>query len=338
MSERDDLLVAMASTIQNYRAGEINQPTPEHVDRWICQFDEAVQVDLLREVNHVFKQSYFARADFNRYFIEQIYSTDIAGESLHDFWQSAYVLNIQQEGKSQEEIRTLFGNELKNHGDFEIDSCGKDGGAFIYLDDVLFSGSRIGNDLSAWIEKDAPPKATVHILVIVTHRFGEWKCLQRLKEIAANAAKELNFYCWPEIRFENRNRYRNDSEVLWPVEIPDHPLAQAYVAEEHKFPFEPRQPGGMSKKSIFSSETGRQLLEREFLIAGLKIRGFSENPAQGLRPLGFSPFGLGFGSMIVTYRNCPNNTPLALWWGNPTEKSSNPLSKWYPLLPRKTYS
>ena len=35
---------------------------------------------------------------------------------------------------------------------------------------------------------------------------------------------------------------------------------------------------------------------------------------------------LGFGSLIVTYRNCPNNAPLALWVDAP----------WYPLFPRTT--
>ena len=35
---------------------------------------------------------------------------------------------------------------------------------------------------------------------------------------------------------------------------------------------------------------------------------------------------LGFGSLVVTFRNCPNNAPLALWAGDP----------WYPLFPRRT--
>ncbi len=37
---------------------------------------------------------------------------------------------------------------------------------------------------------------------------------------------------------------------------------------------------------------------------------------------------LGFGSLVVTFRNCPNNAPLALWVGDP----------WYPLFPRTTNS
>ena len=102
-----------------------------------------------------------------------------------------------------------------------------------------------------------------------------------------------------------------------------------------KFPFEPRQPSAAAIQP-FSSEAGRQVLESEFLIAGAKIRAMSENPKQSMRPLGFSPFGVGFGSMIVTYRNCPNNCPLAMWWGDP-EATSGALH-WYPLLQREGYS
>jgi len=112
---------------------------------------------------------------------------------------------------------------------------------------------------------------------------------------------------------------------------------KAYMAEETKFPFKPRTPGGKCEHDIFSSEEGRQLLERELLMAGMRIRSFSQNPNRALRPLGFSPFGLGFGSTIVTYRNCPNNAPLALWWGDPEKPKSHPFSKWCPLVPRKTY-
>lgn len=53
-------------------------------------------------------------------------------------------------------------------------------------------------------------------------------------------------------------------------------------------------------------------------------------------PLSFSPFGVGFGSMIATYRNCPNNCPLSMWWGDP-EATSGALH-WYPLLQREGYS
>ena len=110
------------------------------------------------------------------------------------------------------------------------------------------------------------------------------------------------------------------------------------MAEEKKFPFEPRETGGRVAHTVFSSEENRQLLERELLLAGMHIRSLSQNPSPALRPLGFSPFGLGFGSTIVTYRNCPNNAPLALWWGDPQAAPAHPFARWYPLVQRRTYA
>jgi hypothetical protein len=62
MAERDDLLASIAGTIKDYRAGEIAQPMPAHVDRWISQFSADVQVPMLRELDFVFKRTYYSRA------------------------------------------------------------------------------------------------------------------------------------------------------------------------------------------------------------------------------------------------------------------------------------
>ena len=45
-------------------------------------------------------------------------------------------------------------------------------------------------------------------------------------------------------------------------------------------------------------------------------------------PLGFASggWGLGFGAMTVTFRNCPNTAPLALWME---------AGGWTPLFKRK---
>jgi len=338
MSERLDLLPAIADTIKDYRAGEIPKPTPDHVDRWIKQFDPAVQLLMLREMDHVLKRTYFSKSGVSGSFAHQINNKQLAGNNPSDFWRAAHLLDIQLHGHSQTEIRELFGEALKKQCGLEIDKCGAPGGAFIYLDDVLFSGSRIGNDLSAWIADEAPSKGTVRVLVIAAHRLGEWQCTERLNKAAAKAGKQLDFGIWTALRLENRMKYRDKSEVLWPATIPDDPALKAYIAGESKFPFEPRQPGEKLEHAIFSSEQGRQLLEQELLLAGMRIRSFSQNSSPVLRPLGFSAFGLGFGSIIATYRNCPNNTPLALWWGDPEAAPGQPLSNWYPLLPRKTYA
>ena len=53
MNERSKLLDSIADTIKDYREGEIAPPTPEHVDKWVHQFDNAVQVPLLHELGSV---------------------------------------------------------------------------------------------------------------------------------------------------------------------------------------------------------------------------------------------------------------------------------------------
>ena len=67
MNERSKLLVSIADTIKDYRAGEIAQPTPDHVDRWIYQFDNTVQVPLLREMDHVLKGTYLSKSSVSRF-------------------------------------------------------------------------------------------------------------------------------------------------------------------------------------------------------------------------------------------------------------------------------
>jgi len=338
MSQRDDLLASIAHTVRDYRAGEIATPSPDHVDRWVRQFDAGVQVSLLIEMDHALKHTYFAKSAVAGFFAHQIKHQGIAGASPCDFWKAAHVLDIQEQGHSQREIRQLFGTALREQCGFGLKDCGAAGGAAVYLDDALFTGSRIGNDLSTWITNKAPAEFTIHILVIATHRLGEWQCTDRLKKAATDAGKKMHIHFWAAIRLENRKANRNASEVLWPTAIPQDPSLQAYLAQEKKFPFQPRQPGGKLEHGVFSSEAGRQLLEEQLLLAGMRIRSFSKNPSPALRPLGFSPFGLGFGSMIATFRNCPNNAPLALWWGDPDAPPGHPFRHWYPLLPRKTYA
>src|SRR5262249_38191325 len=88
-------------------------------------------------------------------------------------------------------------------------------------------------------------------------------------------------------------------------------------------------PGHVGKNALYSNDEGRQLLETEFLKAGARIRQQCPNLGPTQRPLSHMTLEtLGFGSLIVTFRNCPNNAPLALWCGHP----------WYPLFPRATNS
>ena len=115
--------------------------------------------------------------------------------------------------------------------------------------------------------------------------------------------------------------------MLRPTVIPNDEAVQAYFEDVNteQFPVALRQPGNVGTCSFFSSEEGRATLEQEFLKKGVEIRAACPNLNEYQRPLGNMVFkSLGFGSMLVTHRNCPNNCPLVFWVDAP----------WYPLFPR----
>lgn len=335
MSERDNLLTSIADTIKTYRQGELPEPTTEHVDRWSHQFSAENQIPFLNEIDHVLKQTFLRKDTVTSFLNDLAENHELVGAEPSSYWAKANFLRIQKSGQSQKAMVSLFGQTLTQKFDLDNAKCGAEGGDYIYLDDVLFTGGRVASDLEDWITNKAPAKAVIQVILMAFHTSGHYYITNfRLKKIIAASGKSIQIKFWRLIELENQKHHRNDSDVLWPAVVPNNPVVQAYVAAENRFPLEVRQPGGAL--GIFSSEAGRQLLEYEFLIAGVSIRSKTKNPKDFIRPLGNGSFGVGFGSMISTYRNCPNNCPLAIWWGDPFSVSG-PLH-WYPLLSRKTYA
>lgn len=194
MRERRVLLASIADTIGDYRAGDLPEPTPDHVDRWICQFEADVQLPMLHEVDHVLRQTYFSQSRVRNFFAGVMDNRRLAGEDPREFWRTVHLFDIQRNENSQTEIGELFSVELEQNYGLAANVEAPNDTLFLYLDDVLFTGHRIANDLSTWIANAAPQLATAHVLVIVAHRYGEWDCCRRLKQAAANTGKRLQFH------------------------------------------------------------------------------------------------------------------------------------------------
>ena len=326
MTERSDLLEAIVKTTTDYREGDLGPPTSERVDRWIRQFDEGVQLPILREMDHVLKRTYFSRKRTRKFLSGLLNTKKLVGDDPCTFWNGVKFLDIQDRGVSQKEILALLSKVLNKKCGFEIAECGTDPHAFVYLDDAVFTGNRIRQDFESWITDNAPVDATVHIITIALHSGGQNYANGKIKAAAKNGSKSIEFKWWRAIEIEDRKFNTDSSDVLRPVAIPDNDLVKEYV-QAMKYKPHLRSVGQVGGNEIFSSDEGRQLLEREFLKAGVRIRQMCQNLNKYQRPLGNSLLEtLGFGSLIVTFRNCPNNAPLALWAGDP----------WYPLFPRTT--
>jgi hypothetical protein len=296
------------------------------IERWIGQFEVPVQEPILKEIGHVLAHTYFSKTDVESFLKGLVKNSKLTGSDPASFWQTAKCLDIQQGGRSQHEMLSMFDATLQSQLGFGLVSCGKNKpSTFVYIDDGLYSGHRIIRDLGDWIKGAAPSQAAVHVIVIALHAYGNYYANKSLKDVASAAGKSIGITWWRLRDVEDRKAYTNESDVLRPTELPADTMVQQYAAAL-KYPPHFRQPGNVGPLKIFSSEAGRYLLEQEFLKAGVRVRAMCPLLGKYQRPLGSVVLDtLGFGSMIVTFRNCPNNAPLALWAGSP----------WRPLFPRK---
>jgi len=325
MAVSAELLAKAASIIADYREGEIARPDSAHVARWLEQFDENGKEPLISSLNHVFSKTYISKKAAESFLEGLITNPKLTGGDPKGFWSSVKFLDIQSGGKSQHEFLELLAIPMKAKTGLTPSECGKTPACFVYLDDGLYSGNTILKSLSKWVA-DAPDKAIVHVIVMALHTGGQYYARERLDAAAKKANKSVQFNWWRIVELEDRRAFTYSSDVLRPTKLPADATVQEYVgAMKHKPVL--RTVGSLGKLGLFSDEAAREVLEQQFLLKGALIRTIAPRLPIQARPLGSSALEtLGFGSTIVTFRNCPNNAPLAFWAGNP----------WYPLFPRKT--
>jgi hypothetical protein len=334
MTDRAALLTSIASSIQTYRVGEIPVPTAAHVDRWVNQFDVNDQLPILEALDPLMQLCFITKQNVEDFLRNLLINEKLSGPNPAAFWQSVNFLKVQHNGNSQNEMLVLLERQLIASYGITLAQCGSANGVYIYLDDICCTGNRVTVDLETWITNSAPNGATVHVILLITHSSSSYYMREkRLPAIIKNSGKKININYWRMLDISNTKYDKNTSEVFWPVVLPVDPVTQQY-ANQPPYPFDARAPVHHTSR-VFTTEAGRQVLENSFLRAGMKIRSQQANPKSILRPLGYGEFNLGFGCVFTTYRNCPNNAPLALWWGK--GDVSGPM-QWYPLLPRNTYA
>ena len=332
MTDRSNLLQSISEIVADYRAGEVPPRTPAIIDDWVKQFPPAIQDPLLTALNDVLDKTYISRNIFRAFFAGLATTNKLAPSvDPKEYWRGVNFLRIQQGGSSQAEILELFDEVLRETYGFSIDQTGSSNGDFIYLDDCIGTGSRLRNDVCAWLRGATPQTITLHVITPISFRGSYWVD-QRIKDAAKESAKTVSLHKWHLRQFamENRLTYRNNSDVLWPTSNSDDKAVQEYFTylSEDGHPPMLRDHGTWNNSRIFANNEQRILIENAFLTRGCAIRREQNSLPAVFRPLGYSNLAtLGFGSLFVMYRNCPNNCPL-VWWVDQHD---------YPaLFPRKT--
>ncbi len=141
--KRRALLQSIANTIADYRQDDLDPPTPDHVDRWIGQFDTDVQEEMLAELDHVLKEAYIPKSTVEKFLSGLAKTHKLVGDDPRGFWKNVGFLDIQQGGSSQHEMLEMFDQVLQDEDGLTIADCSATSGEFIYIDDVVFSGLRV---------------------------------------------------------------------------------------------------------------------------------------------------------------------------------------------------
>lgn len=322
---------SIAKTIEDYRAGEIETLTEADVLLWISQFPGDAQEELLSGLDHVLRQTYLPKSAITRFIAGATKPNKFTGADPVAFWKAANVLDIQAGGNSQKDMRSLLADVLLKELELPLEECGSSGGAFIYIDDVVFSGNRVLMDCRKWIVEQAPEAFSLQVLVAASHSAADYYVEKQIYSTAAEAKKKvLKFGIWRLKTLNNKSNDGASADVLRLRTFPDDAESQTYWEQygEGKAPALLRGTADNQSK-LYSSEQQRNNLEQVLWRAGIEIKARCPQLKVMHRPLGYTSTGsankLGFGSLIVTYRNCPNNSPLALWAGAP----------WFPLFPRR---
>lgn len=333
---RERLIATIAERIADYREGEIAQPTPKHVERWVNQFDSQDQVAILRETNRFLRQVYASRKTVKDFIANLAINEKLAGKDAEAFWSSVGFLRLQDQSQSQNDLLKLLDEVLGAHCGLDTSRNESANRTYIYIDDAIFSGNQVRSDLVRWIRDKDMSDCTVHVIVMGEHKSGQWYANKEIRKEAD--PRKIGVHWWRAAELEDWRKPENVStlNILWPTAIPDDPHVEKWLNEipEDRRYFSPRPIMKDGLNEFFASEESRNTVEQGFLKKGAYIRSLSQNSSRLMRPLGYNKLhGPGFGTMFSTYRNCPNNCPLVMWWGDPN--AGRPLNQWYPLLPRR---
>lgn len=292
------------------------------VNKWVKQFPDDDRDLILGELNHLLDQTYFSKVAVVSFLQSIIDHKKFTNGDAANFWTTGSLLKIQKGGSSQSDLTDLLITEIirKLNITPSINDDSKD--HFIYLDDGIYTGRRLFTDLKEWAVKLKRKSIKVNVVVAVIYK-GHFYWRDRLQDELKKEDVDLDITYWRMKELEDRKKHINKSDVLRPKILS--PTADAFT-KSYKYPVILRAEDSTGEANIFSSAESRTAFERAMFDAGIRVRKLCTNLPEFHRPLGYSTLETpGFGSTVITYRNCPNNTPLALWVGPP----------WFPLFPRK---
>lgn len=337
----DSYCCSLSQVIESY---EVSKITPEYIKLWVEQFQisNSHKAVILDGLIHIFKRKqHFITENMLINNLEEFFAGNALGAfdetNLYNDIKNTEFLDIQYKSQSQKNLIKLTNRVLEKHYNGLTNIQCKSNKDFLYIDDVTYTGTSIIKDIVEWLKSGSIQKNS-RIIIYVYAAYT--KAIEYINTFTKNYLEKeyeisIDFYFSREI---NNDTNKGKIEVLNPTYTEDRDvkdyiidLMNRCIINKSKFKYNPksiyrRAHDDKSKDELFKNTTDRDIMEKVFLKQGIKlVREFREihksSNAENIRPLGFNKkLTLGFGSMLVTYRNVPNNCPMVLWFEGKTWK------------------
>lgn len=344
---KNELTKNIADLIKDYRLGEIEMISPIDVENWAIQFhfegnDEFIM--FLEGVKSFIQKYYLSKERMLNAIRAFITYKPVFGDTPQLFLKNLNFLNIQRYGYSQKEMIKLIDQVMSEFYDLEISECGGTD-HYLYVDDCLYSGNRVINDIKEyWSKEGSPNDCDLMIYYVAVYSSGLDYAKKELDEFFSNKNVRCRFF-WGE-KFDNDRDKPGDIDFIWPSIDDKSPVIKRWIDDlisirkKHELGkkglFRPK--GSPREERVFQSPAIRNLIENKFLEQGIQII-VSMKEYENIRPLGFDKLlTLGHGALFISYRNIANNCPVVLWvdgqkygqsWKPLFRRKQNSIDKWW---------
>ena len=143
----------LLETIKDYRKDDGISLDADHIIRWANQFGEDAPF-ILKEVSHIIPQVYISK-EKAKSFVESHISELLKKfkyKTITAFLMDTEFLNLQEVHKSQPAILNILEDILnERYGESYLKYTTYPKVNFVYFDDLLASGSTVGNHLDKWL-------------------------------------------------------------------------------------------------------------------------------------------------------------------------------------------
>ena len=182
----------------------------DHVNRWLAQFkmDERNQ---LAKITSYLLDGFFIEEEDERGHKESLFAHLLISNNGY----VATPLKTQGNGESQENLVTIYEDYVRKNNLLYNQNV------VIYIDDIMFSGGRVFNDLSNYLVI-LNKNTIIFVSLMGAHSYSLWDCKNKLnrkiQEIFYSKGIKVDLIWLVGLEFENRLYRKNYSDILWPME------------------------------------------------------------------------------------------------------------------------